>query len=98
MKKSTSFLRFARKELLRGPLGYPLALRSRMRPVGRLTITRPENLRLWRLLARLGLSLEARKALFRAIYPLPFAPADAGAPWRVARRHREFFEGLRTAV
>jgi hypothetical protein len=98
MKKTTAFLRFARKELLRGPLGYPLALRSRMRPVGRLTVTRPENLRLWRFLARLGLGLEARKALFRAIYPLPLAPADAGAPWRVARRHRAFLEGFGSAA
>jgi hypothetical protein len=92
-----SFSRFARKELLRGPLGYPLLLRFRMKPVGRLAIGRPESLKLWRFVSGLPVSPGARKALFRLLYVLPFGPADAAAPWRVARRYRAFFRELGTA-
>lgn len=92
-----SFSRFARKELLRGPLGYPLLLRFRMKPVGRLRMTRPECVKLWRFLSGLPVSLGARKALFRVLYVMPFGPADAASPWRVVRRHLAFFAYTRTA-
>lgn len=89
--KSPRFSRFAWKEFLRGPLGAPIILARGIRPVGRLVPIRAASLAAWRRISALSLPAGAKKALYRALYVLPFGPGDPGTIGRVARRHRAFF-------
>ena len=83
--------RFARKELLRGPLGWPVVLVRGIRPVGRLMPIRAASLTAWRRLSALPVPTVAKKALYRAFYVLPFGPGDPATFGRVVKRHRAFF-------
>ncbi|HEX7613888.1 MAG TPA: hypothetical protein VF554_01300 [Thermoanaerobaculia bacterium] len=89
--KSARFPRFAWKELLRGPLGTPIVLAHGIRPVGRLMPIRAASLKAWRRLSALPVSTPVKKALYRALYVLPFGPGDPATIGRVVRRHRAFF-------
>jgi hypothetical protein len=89
--KTARFSRFAWKELLRGPLGTPIVLARGIRPVGRLMPIRAASLTTWRRLSALPVSPAVKKALYRALYVLPFGPGDAATIGRVAKRHRAFF-------
>ena len=91
MKTQTRLSRFAWKEFLRGPLGTPIVLARGIRPVGRLLPIRSASLRTWERLAALPVSTAVKKALYRALYVLPFGPGDAGTIGRVVKRHRAFF-------
>jgi len=91
MKTSTRLSRFAWKELLRGPLGTPIVLARGIRPVGRLMPIRVASLSTWRRLSALPVPMAAKKALYRALYVLPFGPGDPATLSRVVRRHRAFF-------
>ena len=90
MKIPISFSRFAWKEFLRGPLGTPVVFARGLRPVGRLMPVRAASLRLWSRLRALPLPAGAKKALYRALWVLPFGPGDAAVLPRVVKRHREF--------
>ena len=89
--KTVRFSRFAWKELLRGPLGTPVVLARGIRPVGRLMPIRAASLEAWRHLSALPVSTGLKKALYRALYVLPFGPGDAATLSRVVKRHRAFF-------
>jgi hypothetical protein len=89
--KTARFLRFARKEFLRGPLGAPVVLARGIRPVGRLLPIRAASLATWRSLSTLPVPTGAKKALYRALYVLPFGPGDPSTLSRVVQRHRSFF-------
>ena len=89
--KNVRFSRFAWKELLRGPLGTPIVLARGIRPVGRLMPIRAASLKAWRRLSALPVSTPVKKALYRALYVLPFGPGDPATIGRVVRRHRAFF-------
>lgn len=89
--KTVRFSRFAWREFLRGPLGTPIVLARGIRPVGRLMPIRAASLETWRHLSALPVSTAVKKALYHALYVLPFGPGDAAAIGRVVRRHRAFF-------
>lgn len=91
MKTAPRFSRFAWKEFLRGPLGTPIVLARGIRPVGRLMPIRAASLKTWRRLSALPVPAAVKKALYRALYVLPFGPGDAATIGRVVRRHRAFF-------
>jgi hypothetical protein len=91
MKIPIPVSRFAWKEFLRGPLGTPIVLARNIRPVGRLMPVRQASLRVWRRISALPFSTGARKAIYRALWVLPFGPGDAATLPRVVKRHREFF-------
>jgi hypothetical protein len=91
MKIAPRFSRFAWKELLRGPLGTPIVLVRGIRPVGRLMPIRTPALRTWKRISALPLPTGLRKALYRAVYVLPFGPGDPATLTRVVARHRAFF-------
>jgi hypothetical protein len=91
MKTPMSFSRFAWKEFLRGPLGRPVVLARGVRPVGRLMPVRTASLETWRRLSALPLPTGVKKALYRAVYVLPFGPGDPSRLGRVVKRHRAFF-------
>ncbi len=86
--KSPRFSRFAWKEFLRGPLGTPIVLARGIRPVGRLLPIRAAWLRTWRGVSALPLSTGAKKALYRALYVLPFGPGDPATIGRAGARYR----------
>lgn len=89
--KTVRFSRFAWKEFLRGPLGTPIVLARGIRPVGRLMPIRAASLTTWRRLSALPLPTGVKKALYRALYVLPFGPGDPATLSRVVKRHRAFF-------
>jgi len=89
--------RHVRREFLRGPLGLPFVL-PHLRLVQALSMNPAQSRSLWNGLADLGIPVRMRKPLFRALYVAPFGPADAAAPHRVARRHRELAHRLRLAL
>jgi hypothetical protein len=91
MKTARRLSRFAWKELLRGPLGTPIVLVRGIRPVGRLMPIRAASLATWRRLSALPVPTGVKKALYRALYVLPFGPGDPATIGRVVRRHRAFF-------
>lgn len=91
MKSRTRLSRFAWKEFLRGPLGTPIVLVRGIRPVGRLLPIRAASVRTWRRISALPVSTPVKKALYRALYVLPFGPGDPATLSRVVRRHRAFF-------
>jgi len=91
MKIATRFSRFAWKEFLRGPLGTPIVLARGIRPVGRLMPVRIAALNTWRRLSALPVPTGVKKALYRALYVLPFGPGDPATLPRVVKRHRAFF-------
>ena len=91
MKTPMRFSRFAWKEFLRGPLGTPVVLARGLRPVGRLMPIRAASLTSWRRLSALPFSTAVKKALYRALYVLPFGPGDPATFSRVVARHRAFF-------
>lgn len=88
--KTVRFSRFAWKEFLRGPLGTPIVLARGVRPVGRLMPIRAASLSTWRRLSALPVSAVVKKALYRALYVLPFGPGDPATLGRVLKRHRAF--------
>jgi len=90
MKTPIRLSRFAWKEFLRGPLGTPIVLARGLRPVGRLMPVKAASLRLWRRISALPLPAGAKKAVYRALWVLPFGPGDAAVLPRVVKRHREF--------
>jgi hypothetical protein len=90
MKTATGLARFAWKELLRGPLGAPVVLARGIRPVGRLMPIRAASLKTWQRVSALPLPTGTKKALYRALYVLPFGPGDPATVRRVVRRHRAF--------
>lgn len=89
--KTVRFSRFAWKEFLRGPLGTPIVLVRGIRPVGRLMPIRAAVLETWRRISALPLPAGVKKALYRAVYVLPFGPGDPATLTRVVKRHRAFF-------
>jgi hypothetical protein len=89
--KTVRFSRFAWKEFLRGPLGTPIVLVRGIRPVGRLMPIRAAALKTWRRISALPLPAGVKKALYRAVYVLPFGPGDPATLTRVVKRHRTFF-------
>lgn len=91
MKTPVRFSRFAWKEFLRGPLGTPVVLARGIRPVGRLLPIRAASIETWRRLSALPVPVGVKKAIYRALYVLPFGPGDPVVLSRVARRHRAFF-------
>ncbi|HSB64838.1 MAG TPA: hypothetical protein VLJ18_11765 [Thermoanaerobaculia bacterium] len=91
MKTPIRFSRFAWKEFLRGPLGTPVVLARGIRPVGRLMPVRTASLRLWSRISALPLPAGAKKALYRALWVMPFGPGDPATLPRVVKRHRDFF-------
>ena len=91
MKTPIRFSRFAWKEFLRGPLGTPVVLARGVRPVGRLMPVRTASLRVWSRISALPLPAGAKKALYRALWVLPFGPGDPATLPRVVKRHRKFF-------
>ena len=91
MKTPTRLSRFAWKEFLRGPLGTPIVLARNIRPVGRLMPLRQASLRVWSRVSALPFSTGAKKAIYRALWVLPFGPGDAATLPRVVKRHRECF-------
>jgi hypothetical protein len=90
MKTAPRFSRFVWKEILRGPLGTFIVLARGVRPVGRLMPVRTAALKSWRRISALPLPTRVNKALYRAIYVLPFGPGDPGTIGRVVARHRAF--------
>lgn len=88
--KSPRFSRFAWKEFLRGPLGAPIVLFRGIRPVGRLLPIRAASLDAWRRLSALPVSTAVKKALYRAVYVIPFGPGDPATIGRVLARYRAF--------
>ena len=91
MKIATRFSRFAWKELLRGPLGTPIVLARGIRPVSRLMPVRAAALNTWWRLSALPVTTGVKKALYRALYVLPFGPGDPATLPRIVKRHHEFF-------
>lgn len=91
MKTPIRFSRFAWKEFLRGPLGTPVVLARGIRPVGRLMPIRAASIAAWRRLSPLPVTVGVRKAIYRALYVLPFGPGDPVVLSRVVKRHRAFF-------
>ena len=89
--KNARFSRFAWKELLRGPLGTPVVLVRGIRPVGRLMPIRTASLKAWTRLSALPVPAAVKKALYRALYVLPFGPGDPATLGRVGKRYRAFF-------
>jgi len=51
---------------------------------------RQASLRLWSRISALPLPPGAKKALYRALWVLPFGPGDPATLPRVVKRHREF--------
>jgi hypothetical protein len=90
MKIPIRFSRFAWKEFLRGPLGTPVVLARNIRPVGRLMPVKRASLDAWSRISALPLSTGAKKAIYRALWVLPFGPGDPATLPRVVKRHREF--------
>ena len=90
MKTPTRLSRFVWKEFLRGPFGAPVVLTYGPRPVGRLLPIRAASLATWRRLSALPVPTPVKKALYRALYVLPFGPGDPATLPRVVRRHRAF--------
>lgn len=91
MKSAPRLSRFAWKEFLRGPLGTPIVLARGIRPVGRLMPIRTSALKTWRRVSALPLPAGLKKALYRALYVLPWGPGDPATLTRVVSRHRAFF-------
>jgi hypothetical protein len=90
MRAPIRLFRFAWKEFLRGPLGTPVVLARGIRPVGRLMPVRTASVRLWSRISALPLPAGAKKAVYRALWVLPFGPGDPATLRRVVRRHRAF--------